>query len=178
MTRPVDPLQQQLDALPRALEPPRDLWPAIAAGIHAAPRPRWPYALAASVLLILVGTAIVWTWRASPNAKIDVAVVPPASAVTAVSFAPPRTAAYLQAHDAVEQAFRERLALLRPQTRTTIEANLKIIRDADAEIRRALESDPASPVLLQLLQNTQRQEIDLYTNVARNTEPAARGSSL
>ena len=42
----------------------------------------------------------------------------------------------------------------------------------------ALEADPASPLLLQQLQSTQRQEVDLYTDVARNTDPAIGRSSL
>ena len=93
-----------------------------------------------------------------------------------MSFASPRQPAYLLAHDQLERLLHERLQLLRPDTRAKIEANLQIIRNADEQIRRALQNDPDSPLLLELLESTQQQEIQLYESVVRNTEPALTGS--
>jgi hypothetical protein len=67
--------------------------------------------------------------------------------------------------------FRERLALLDPATRARIEASLAIIRKAHEDIRKALASDPASPVLEQLWQSTWHDELDLYDHVVRATQP-------
>lgn len=174
-------LDQQLAELPRSIEPPPDLWPQIEAAIRPARRAQspWPLALAASVLVAAVSVTVTWKLlraRALPNtASTAPAATQP---VTAVSFALPQQAAYVEARANLERVFRQRLTLLRPDTRAKIEANLAIIRNANDGIRRALEADPASPLLLQQLQSTQRQELDLYTNVARNTEPAIGRSSL
>jgi cell envelope opacity-associated protein A len=177
---PPKSLDEQLAALPRAIVPPQQLWSQIEAAIRQpAPRSRWPLALAASVAVAAVSVMVTWKLlRAptlSPMARNGAVVMQP---VTSVSFALPQQPAYVQARAQLEQVFRERLTLLQPATRAKIEANLKIIRDADDDIRRALEADPASPLLLQQLQSTQRQEVDLYTNVARNTDPAIGRSSL
>jgi hypothetical protein len=170
-------LKARLRALPRVIQPPHDLWPRIEGAIRPRPASHWPLALAAGVAV--AGVAIMLAWKTLPPA----AVTPQTAAVgaqpvTAVSFALPQQAGYRKARSQLEQLFHQRLTLLQPQTRARIETNLKIIDQADDDIRRALEADPASPLLLQQLQSTQQQELDLYTDVVRNTEPALGGSSL
>lgn len=167
-------LEEQLRALPRAIEPPRDLWPAIEADIRPARRSRWPLALAASLAMATVGS--LYAWHALHGGRIASPGLPAASEITSVSFAPPQGPAYTRAHAQLEQLFRERLKLLRPDTRAKIEANLRIIRTADDNIRHALEDDPSSPMLLELLESNQQQEINLYSAVVRNTQPALSGS--
>jgi hypothetical protein len=61
--------------------------------------------------------------------------------------------------------------LLDHATRAQIEASLAIIRKAHEDIRKALASDPASPVLEQLWQSTWHDELDLYDHVVRATQP-------
>jgi hypothetical protein len=181
MNLPPKSLDEQLAALPRAIDPPQQVWPQIEAAIRPASRSRssWPLALAASVVVAAVSAMVTWKLLRAPTLPVSAmngsAVTQP---VATVSFALPQQAAYLQGRARLEQVFRERLALLHPDTRAKIEANLTIIRDANESIRRALEADPASALLLQQLQSTQRQELDLYTNVARNTDPAIGRSSL
>jgi len=92
----------------------------------------------------------------------------------AASFQPPQDQAYRAAHAALEQTFRERLSLLAPATRARIEADLETIRKANADIRAALQQDPASPVLQRLLESIWQQEIDLYRSIARSTDPLSR----
>ncbi len=167
-------LEQQLLDLPRAIQPPQDLWPGIEAAIRPARRSRWPLALAASVAVAVTGS--LFAWKLLHVSRSESPTLQASGPVTSVSFASPQQPAYLRAHAQLERLFRERLQLLRPDTRAKIEANLKIIHDADDNIRRALEADPASPMLLELLQNNQQQEINLYTAVVRNTEPALAGS--
>jgi hypothetical protein len=181
MNHPPKSLDEQLADLPRSIEPPQDLWPQIEAAIQPARRSRspWPLALAASVLVAAVSVMVTWKLLRAPGVP-PVASTAPAltQPATAVSFALPQQAAYLAARAGLEQVFRERLQLLRPDTRAKIEANLAIIRTANDSIRQALEADPSSPLLLQQLQSTQQQEVDLYSNVARNTDPAIGRSSL
>ena len=181
MNLPPKSLDEQLAGLPRSIEPPHDLWPQIEAAIQPARRSRspWPLALAASVVVAAISVMVTWKLLRAP-AVPPVASTTPAltQPVTAVSFALPQQAAYLQGRAQLERVFRERLTLLRPDTRAKIEANLAIIRTANDSIRQALEADPSSPLLLQQLQSTQQQEVDLYSNVARNTDPAIGRSSL
>jgi hypothetical protein len=94
-----------------------------------------------------------------------------AAAAQAPTLDEPRNASYVAARDSLELNFRQRLALLDPATRAKIEANLAIIRRAHEDIRKALASDPASPVLEQLWQSTWHDEIDLYEHVVQATQP-------
>ena len=187
-----------LAILPRAVQPARDLWPVIAQqlGRHAdpvadtaprrAPRvgwPQWPMALAASLGVVSLVAALCWSVihernraelmarSASPAAAPATAAAAAAAAKTLVNFEPMHNADYVAARASLERVFNERLQLLQPATRTRVQADLKIIRQANEDIRAALAKDPASPLLLKLLQNTGQQEIDLYTSVAESTEP-------
>jgi hypothetical protein len=72
-------------------------------------------------------------------------------AAQAAVFDEPRNPSYVAARAELEVSFRERLALLDPATRAKIEASLAVIRRAHEDIRKALASDPASPVLEQLV---------------------------
>ncbi len=176
MNKPADPLDKMLAALPRQITPPLSVWTGIAAAIRP-PRPaRWPLALAASLAVVEVAVTLMWTLT-HPTGASQVAMAPSSSQqLTAVSFSAPDRGGYRRARADIEKLFQERLALLRPESRAKIEKNLQIIRDANEEIRRALEADPASPLLLEILQNTDQQEFDLYESVVRNTEPVMRST--
>lgn len=173
---PQESLDQRLARLPRALPPARDLWPAV----EAATRPRrmwhWPTRLAAGLVIAAVSAALTWNLvRQQPGAGLS-AALPAAErgALAAASFQPPEDPAYRATRAALERTFSERLSLLAPKTRARIEADLETIRKANADIRAALEQDPASPVLQRLLESTWQQEIDLYRSVASSTEPISR----
>jgi hypothetical protein len=163
-------LDELLSTMPRALEPPSELWTQIAARARRQTRSARFMNLAAglavaSLVLLMARTAI----RDGTQAPMDSIGI--SSRMTTVSFALPDAARYQNARAGMEATFYERLKLLRPETRATIEANLQIIRKANEDIRHALDNDPASPLLLQLLNDTYQQEFDLYKNVSRNTEP-------
>jgi hypothetical protein len=185
-------VEDALASLPRSVLPARDLWPAIsrelaappagvalasgATGREAAPRfarTPWPMALAASLAVASLAGALCWSvWRERPADAIVASSTPaPITARTLVNYEPLHDAEYVSARADLEQVFNERLKLLAPATRVRIQADLETIRKANADIRAALAKDPASPLLLKLLQNTGQQEIDLYTSVAQTTEP-------
>ena len=63
------------------------------------------------------------------------------------------------------------MLLLDPPTRAKIEANLAVIHKARDDIRKALATDPDSPVLEQLLESAWHDEFDLYDDVIRTTQP-------
>jgi hypothetical protein len=182
-------LDRLLDGVRREVPPSADLWTSIAAQLEprtAAPRPRrtWLYALAAGIAAVALTAVVAWQLASRPAAPVAaVAPVAPVAAtdpdgesraLLAAAFEVPQDERYRATRAALEQTFRERLDLLAPETRQRIEQNLEIIRKANDEIRQALAADPNSPLLRQLLESTRQQEIDLYTNVSRNTEPAVR----
>ena len=172
-------LEQALAAVPRELQPSRDLWPGIADSIGhdawrapRAPWSQWSMALAASLAVLGLVGALCWSViHERPGGELV------ASATAAgggrgieVSFQRPQDADYVAARAALEQTFNERLTLLAPATRDRIRAALDTIRKANADISAALAQDSASPLLWQLLRSTWQQEIDLYTTVAQTTQ--------
>jgi len=181
-------IDEALASLPRAVQPPHDLWPRIAAGlgqqadapVSAGPRggvpdtrSQWPLALAASVAVIGLALALCWSVLRERAATELLArsSVPPVTARTLVNFEPTHNADYVAARAELARVFNERLQLLAPATRTRVQADLETIRKAQEDIRAALAKDPASPLLLNLLQNTAQQEIQLYTSVNESTDP-------
>ncbi|MGB6357007.1 MAG: hypothetical protein WBF21_23760 [Steroidobacteraceae bacterium] len=169
-----DPMKKSLDDLladlPRDVPPPPYLWSGIGRRLQRRSRSSRPVALAAAAGVAGACLASALTWavlhgRSTAPAPVVVAAAP------APSLDGPRNASYVAARDSLEVSFRERLALLDPATRAKIEANLAIIRQAHEDIRKALASDPASPVLEQLWQSTWHDEIDLYEHVVQATQP-------
>jgi hypothetical protein len=175
---PHESLQQQLARLPRALPPARELWPAIEAAIRPAPVRQWPVQLAAGLLLATVSAALIFGLVRRPATPLPTAApdVAGRGALTAASYLPPRDRAYRAARAALQRTFRERLMLLAPKTRARIEADLDTIQRATADIRAALQQDPASPLLQRLLASTWQQEFDLYRSVANSTDPVYQRS--
>jgi hypothetical protein len=169
-------LDARLAALPRDLPPARDLWSGIDAELaRRAPGPRrWPFALAAGVAVAALGALLgVRMAREAAPAGVGVAAGPSDSTLVAARLEGSEDAEYLATRVALERTYRERLALLAPDTRARIEEDLALIQSAHEDIRRALARDPGSRVLLQLLQSTTEQEFSLYSTVGRNTEPLA-----
>ena len=164
-------LDEQLANLARDIAPQRDLWPGIAGRLQRSPRRAGPLslALAAGAAGACVASALTWAVLHGRSA----APAAPA-AVLASAFEEPRNPNYIAARDSLELNFRERLSLLDPATRARIEASLAVIRRAHEDIRQALASDPASPVLEQLWQSTWHAELDLYDHVVRDTQPMTR----
>ena len=176
-----DPLRPSLDAelanLPRDIVPPRNLWPGVRARLQERPRRAraMGFAAAAGIVGACVASGLTWAiLHGRPGSPMAPPAVRAAAnvAVGAASFDEPRNPSYVAARDNLEANFRERLALLDPATRAQIEASLAVIRRAHEDIRKALASDPASPVLEQLWQSTWHDEFDLYDHVVRATQPA------
>jgi hypothetical protein len=164
-------LDDLLADLPRDLPPPPYLWSGIARRLPRRHRRARPMLLAAAAAVAGACLASALTWAVLHGRS----AVPAAQVVVAAAQAPtldePHNASYVAARDSLELSFRQRLALLDPATRAKIEANLAIIRQAHEDIRKALASDPASPVLEQLWQSTWHDEIDLYEHVVQATQP-------
>jgi hypothetical protein len=174
-SKPDETLDEELKGLSRDLTPP-DLWPTIERQIEKRPRARrarW-LAYAATVVGLCLAGSLAWIAIHSrePEMNTPTLASQAPSASIASAFAEPRDAAYVVARAAIEKTFNERLALLDQQTRGDIEKNLAKIRSTREDLRAALESDPDSSVLQELLESTWHDEFDLYDDVVRTTQPS------
>jgi hypothetical protein len=163
-----NPLDEQLADLPRDVPPAANLWPGISARLSYRPRRARPMVLATAAGIAGACLASALTWAVLHGRPASPAVQ---LALRATTFDEPRNPSYVAARADLELNFRERLALLDPATRARIETSLAVIRRAHEDIRKALASDPASPVLEQLWQSTWHDELDLYDHVVRATQP-------
>jgi hypothetical protein len=186
-------LDEELAKLSRDVPPQRDLWPGVVRGIVREPRsaPRFasaPWmAYAATIAGLCVAAALIWVMMygrtplsasgrgaaANPaGGGLPVAVTEPAAGVAA-GFGEPSDPNYLAARAELERTFNQRLTQLDPATRAKIEADLASIRKARDDIRKALAAEPDSPVLEQLLASALHDELDLYDDVVRTTQPTS-----
>jgi hypothetical protein len=200
MTTPQDDDARKVTALrdlPQAIEPGRDLWPAIEARIHevqaaASPatgvkvipphrsgaRLRW-LAAAAMVASVAVG---VWIGRsllpgAGPVSNDRV----PATAVNGISTVTGAPTALDVAYEHDPRYERERAALLRslqsrlealpPPARAKVVASLATIEKAKEDLEQALGKDPGNALLQELLINTYQDEMRVLTDVHEASDP-------
>jgi hypothetical protein len=159
-------LDAQLAALSRDIAPPRHLWRNIVNRIARQQRFVPPFALAAAAACVILAGALSWVLWQDRNSHVG----EPASRVARASnFDEPSDPGYRAARARLETTFQERLAMLSPDTRAQIEASLAVIRQAHENIRQALASEPANPVLERLFESTWHDEFDLYDRVVRTT---------
>jgi predicted Zn-dependent protease len=143
-------LDDAIAALPREIQPPRDLWPEIEARIRkrrAWRIPAW-YGIAATLLLAIGAFA---AWQAmDPLPGTDRPVA---------DSAPPPAGTGLPEHSLLAAAAEAAPGTqMNPQTQDIIERNLRQIRDAMAEIEGAVEQDPNNPYVRALLADLYRHE--------------------
>jgi hypothetical protein len=179
-------LDAQLRSLPREIDPPRDLWPGIAARVegdaaaaNGRGRSRWLVQAAAAVLLVagsslltakLVerGAAPAQTARAQPPATAmsegTIGAMPAAFGPN-VRLDPE----YMAARRQLTMMLQARLAKMPPSTRAKLEANLAEMSRAAEEINAALAEQPGDPLLQELLLKTYQDELAVLANVNQLT---------
>lgn len=169
--RMLQELLQRAAELPRAIAPPRDLWPGIAERLQPR-RPaasRWTMGLAAAAALAV---AVTVTTRPRTEAPKD--GTPTAATLTnSAAGLPPALeqaeAEYARAAEQLLAAVAARRDTLPPRTVATLEENLKTIDAALAEVRTALRSDPSNPHLNLLLASTHQRKVEVLRQVMRLT---------
>ena len=149
-------------ALPRSIEPPRDLWPGIAAEIAPARRATWQrWQLAAAMLLVALSSFI--TWSLTRRQVVTPPVVAVATDLDAIE-------SYAKASDDMTSALTDpssTFATLSPETRAILERNLAVIDSVIAECRAAVAADSENAALRELLGGAERQRLDLLRQAAR-----------
>lgn len=153
---------RSLDELAQDVPPPRDLWPAIEAGMRASDvktrAPTWRYGigLAAAMGLLAVG---VWVGRASLPGAPPSEVSEPSVEASAMQAAFVPDARFTRDREALRADLAERLAALPPESRDKVSASLDTIQAARADVEAALGRDPSSALLQELLVNAYQDEM-------------------
>ncbi|HPW55871.1 MAG: zf-HC2 domain-containing protein [Thermoanaerobaculaceae bacterium] len=160
-------------ALPREVQPERDLWPAIAARVASPARRtrrdlgsarRWGAVAAAAVLLVGL-TAIIVARRARPEAETTGVGARSGAGAAAVPASLPgfgeAFAEYERAGQALRSALADRRGQMSAATLREVEDNLRIIDGAIVSLRMALAQNPDCSELSTLLAATYGHQIDL-----------------
>jgi hypothetical protein len=125
-----------------------------------------PQLAAAAVVISVLSAGTVWmalSGGSSLPASVSVAGPDQESAARAVSLDPQR---YDEPIAELEQILDRGRALLSRETLLTLETSLRTIDEAIAEVRTALERDPASELLTRMLVNHQRTKLRVLRQAA------------
>jgi len=166
-------------ALPEEIQPAGDLWPDVAArlrgpeGMRLVPRTglaRWmgPMSVAAAAAVVIALSAALWTRGSMPGvapAAPQGSVQPVAMGASSVLLDSERD--YARATADLMAAIEGQKATLAPETRAALDANLKTIDDALAQVRAALRKDPGNSQLAHLLTSTHQKKVDALKRVVR-----------
>jgi len=195
--RPVDGLDAALQGLPRAIEPPRDLWPAIAAELTARDEPRtprrYPWLLPAVAAMVLVAasslvTASLLGYRqqnaniAARTTQVNPETTSPGAGATAsvtpAAFGPGYALdnEYVAARSQLASTLQARIERMPPSARQKLEANLAEMHRAANEINAALAQQPGDPLLEELLLSTYQDELAVLANVNQLTSYTGNGT--
>ena len=147
-------------ALPRRMDPPGDLWPAVRQRLVRKRTPGWG-ALASAAVLLIALTSVVTALLLD---RRDATTVPLASGAAAVRMV---EAGYVEQALELEAALEQGRERLAPETITIVERNLDVIAKAIAESRAALEQDPANQDLRILLRTGHEQRVALLEQAVR-----------
>jgi len=183
---PGDPRAERLwraaASLSRDIPPAVDPWPAIRArieadrvvpltgvasrAVHRAP-PSWRLVAAAAALVIVSSAVTLLAVRGRTTSQVAAIRTPPAGAAAMIAVDRRRQlvadvcGSYDAAASDLERALRTRRDRLSPRTVRVLEESLRAIDQAIGEARSALEKDPASQDMLDLLDSVYRQKLDL-----------------
>lgn len=166
-------LLAELAALPRDVEPDEDLRPAIRAAARrrpartAGPTPRrravsWPLAAAAAVVLMAATAAVTMLLLGRGDGR-TVATAPADTAPGGVGLAAFRSEerGYERQAEDLASALERHRAALEPETVELVEENLRTIDRALREARAALEADPASPLVRDMVLDAHEKRIEV-----------------
>lgn len=171
-------LLEEVSALPLEVAPGRDLWAGIAARIEppadvipisSARRwrpPQW-LTVAAAAVVVAVSSSLVTLKLAGRDPGTPVATLPvqQASPVpTALVAFRPAEKDYQRAITDLERVLAARSNTLSPETVKTLQANLRIIDEAIRQSREALEKDPNSRELTDMLSDAYGQKLNVLQN--------------
>ena len=167
-------------ALPRAVAPERDLWPAIARRVERERAWSWrlggwsPVGLAAAATVAIGLAAVFWGGQAPARVRtVEIPTPTPEARLVAgeAGLSDPVLAAaardYEAAANVLLEALQQRRARLQPEDLAAVEANLDVIDRALAEVRQALARSPENPELGRMLVSTHRKKVEVLSRVVK-----------
>ena len=172
----VSELRNRVSRMPKALEPPNDLWPGIAARIADQTVERGRFArrmlLAAAAVVLLAGSVTVafFAGRSSSVPIVEYEKATESSGTSQFVLASLEGLGvedYESTRGELLDALDARRGDLSPETVDVVMMNLQLIDDAMAEIAEALGNDPESEFLMKRLARAYRQQIDLLQQAIR-----------
>jgi len=162
-------------ALPRSLEPSRDLWPGIEARISEAKVVRGRFGrraiLAAAAAVVIVSSVVtayfIGRSQAVATAVLPVVVESGPSEVVLASFEGLGVNNYLDTRTELLDALEARKHELSGETMDVVMENLLLIDQAMDRIAEALGEDPENEFLMKQLAGAYRRQIDLLQRAVR-----------
>lgn len=167
-------------ALPRSVSPQRDLWPDVERRIA---RPGgwagffgWGPSLGLAAAAVVLAAVAALLWQTQTPAAVQTVEMPvgPAFEAASAQGAPVSDPVLAQAEREYEAAantllgaLQQRQSALTPEDLARIQANLRVIDRALAEVRLALAKDPGNPELNRMLVATHRKKVDVLRRVVR-----------
>jgi len=167
-------LRERVAALPRSVEPRRDLWPEIEARIATTKvvRPRFGRRalMAAAATVLLISSVVTAYLVGRQQAATAIITAPVAQAnetdVLLATFAELGVHDYQATRQHLLDVLEDRKDQLSPATLEIVLANLRLIDDAMDEIVEALGEDPGNELLRRQLVSTYRRQINLLETAA------------
>jgi hypothetical protein len=124
----------------------------------------WIIGVAASVAAI---TAITVIQIVPPIVRsVATSVVAPADADSTLRFADDSVRSYQEEADQLLDELKLERARLAPETRATIDDDLKTVDLAIAELQAAIARDPTNPALRSMLASSYRQKVDVLKKIS------------
>lgn len=183
-------LRQQAAALPREIEPGRDLWPEIESRLAPTRvmrvdfgtrgpaawfglRSTWAQwaTLATAALVLVVASSAITAYFMGAMAPAGgrggeaTGLAQPVS--SALAELEPAEVGYAQAIEDLVQTLDEQREELDPDTVTAIEANLRVIDEAIRRARAAIERDPDNSTLARVLTDNYRKKLEFLQRTNR-----------
>ncbi len=159
--------------LPAEISPEQDLWSGIEESIAQPQRRGWmPMFAQVAVVVLLIGASSGLTYFATKSQQQPVQEITPELLFERASFGGRYTLGldYQDAHSDLAAQLADELLRLPSEARADVEKNLAIIRSAIGDINAALEGEPESALLQELLLNTYREELSLMQRVGGLTQ--------
>jgi len=179
MSAPEERKVRSVAELPAAIEPGRDLWPAIEARLQGPSQPlpaavpgplrrlRW-VAAAAMVASVAVGVWIgrdLWPLPGAGMGSPTLTAQRPLSEGAAVNAAYVSDPRYRRERAQLLQSVQAQLKTMPAPTRAKVAASLAVIESAKKDLENALGKDPSNALLQELLINTYQDEMRVLTDV-------------
>lgn len=167
-----DKLMSSARQLSTDIRPDHDLWPGIAAAIERPAPRRWTPMLAqAAAVVLLIGASSAVTYVTMKDQQTMSVIASPELVFEQASFGGRYHLGpgFQDARNSLMADLDVELLRLSPESRATVETNLKLIHGAIFEMNKALEEEPDNAALQQRLLRAYRDELAFLRRVSRLT---------